>query len=195
MPRSEGAGFGGAGSGTMRARIDTAQALTRLHYLARAVALACGGWIAGTPRLEDKALLARIAWEETLAADSFRERVFELRYPARVLEEWADPSFDSLIDSPDFLADLPLALAELGRRYSDFLAETDHLNDGPTERIVVQAVRDLEAHVFVKGTTPFTKTWPDGRVPFRLAEHPARDERYASHTFYWPDTIVPGYPY
>src|SRR3954447_2805745 len=113
MPRSEGAGFAGAGSGTMRARVDTAQALTRFHFLARAVALACGGWIAGTPRLEDKGLLAGIAGEQTLAADAFRERVFELRYPERVLEEWSDASFDTLIDSPDFLPDLALALAEL----------------------------------------------------------------------------------
>jgi hypothetical protein len=179
----------------VRARVDTAQTLTRFHYLARAVALACGGWIAGTPRLEDKALLAEIAWQQTLAADSCRERVFELRYPVRVLEEWADPSFDSLIDSPDFLPDLQLALAELGRRYRDFLSATDHLNDGPTERIIGQAIHDLEGQVFVKGTTPFTKAWPERRVPFRLAEFPPKDDRYAHHSFYWPDTIVPGYPY
>jgi hypothetical protein len=37
--------------------------------------------------------------------------------------------------------------------------------------------------------------WPQGRVPFRLPDFPARDPRYAHHTFYWPDTIVPGYPY
>ena len=80
MHRSGGAGFAGTGSWLLRPRVDTAQALTRFHYLARAVALACGGWIAGTPRLEDKALLARVAWEHSLAADSFRERVFELRY-------------------------------------------------------------------------------------------------------------------
>jgi hypothetical protein len=28
-------------------------------------------------------------------------------------------------------------------------------------------------------------------TPFRLAERPARDDRYAEHSFYWPDTIVP----
>ena len=31
---------------SLRERVDTAQVLTRFHYLARAVALACGGWIA-----------------------------------------------------------------------------------------------------------------------------------------------------
>jgi hypothetical protein len=175
----------------MRARVDTAQTLTRFHYLARAVALACGGWIAGTPRLEDKALLAEVAWQQTLAADAFRERVFELRYPVRVLEEWADPSFDSLIDSPDFLPDLRLALDELERGYREFLAATDHLNDGPTGRILRQAIGDVESH----GPQSACGTWPEGRVPFRLAERPPKDERYALHTFYWPDTIVAGYPY
>jgi uncharacterized ferritin-like protein (DUF455 family) len=112
----------------------------------------------------------------------------------RVLEEWADPSFDSLIDSPDFLPDLALALAELRRRYGDFLAATDHLNDGPTERILRQAIHDLERPL---GVTPrgLSATWPEGRVPFRLEEHPQKDGRYAHHTYYWPDTIVQGYPY
>jgi len=69
----------------VRARFDTAQELTRFHYLARAVALAAASQIPHTPALEEKAELARITWEQTLAADAFRERVFELRYPVRVL--------------------------------------------------------------------------------------------------------------
>jgi hypothetical protein len=32
-------------------------------------------------------------------------------------------------------------------------------------------------------------------TPFRLAEQPARDGRYLASSFYWPDAIVPGYPY
>jgi hypothetical protein len=117
--------------------------------------------------------------------------VFELRYPVRALEEWADPSFDSLIDSSDFLADLPLALDELRRRYGAVLETIDTLDDGPTERIVGHSLADLSGHGRVSGTG----TWPKSRVPFRLAERPARDERYAPHSFYWPDTIVEGYPY
>ena len=34
-----------------------------------------------------------------------------------------------------------------------------------------------------------------GRIPFRLAEQPARDDAYFPSSFYWPDAIVPGYPY
>ena len=158
----------------MRARIDTAQELTRFHYLARAVALGSGVQIAHTPALETKAALAQVAWEQALAADAFRERVFELRYPVRVLEEWKDPAAES-----------PVAAGELERRYLDFLAATDGLNDGPTERIVRQAVADVRDR----------PAWPDPRGPFAVPDHPAKDARYAHHPYYWPDTIVPGYPY
>ena len=157
----------------MRARIDTAQELTRFHYLARAVALAAASQIPHTPRLEEKAELARVLWEQTLAADAFRERVFELRYPVRVLEEWAgaDP-------------DTPPNAGDLVRQYRDFLAATDELDDGPTERIVRLAIGDTE-RIRVKGIVPFTLV-PDV-APL--------DDRYAHHRFYWPDTIVPGFPY
>jgi hypothetical protein len=157
----------------MRQRIDTAQALTRFHYQARAVALAAASQIATTPMLEEKAGLARVAWEQTLAADAFRERVFELRYPVRVLEEWAGADTDT-----------PPAQGELASAYRAFLAATDDLDDGPTERVVGQALADLETE----------RTWPSRREDAGPAVAPV-DPRYAHHTFYWPDTIVPGYPY
>ena len=102
---------------TLRERVDTAQVLTRFHFLSRALALACGGWIAATPRLETKAALARAAWQQTLAGDAFRERVFELRYPNRFLEEGADAPLirvvEAAIDAPGadaFLAGLAEAI-------------------------------------------------------------------------------------
>jgi hypothetical protein len=158
---------------SIRARVDTAQELTRFHYLARAVALAAASQIPHTPALEEKAALARTAWEQTLAADAFRERVFELRYPVRVLEEWAGPPIET-----------PPTGEELAGQYRDFLAATDDLDDGPTERIVRLAINDA-VQIFVKGIVPFTL------VPDVAAD----DSRYAHHTYYWPDTIVDGYPY
>jgi hypothetical protein len=160
----------------MRARVDTAQELTRFHYLTRAVALAAGVQIAHTPTLEEKAELARVAWEQALAADAFRERVFELRYPVRVLEDWRDPGAETT----------PIAAGELEHRYRGFLAATDTLDDGPTERIVRQAIADLHEG---------SGAWPDPRGPFAVPDFPPKDERYAHHAFYWPDTIVAGYPY
>lgn len=203
----------------LRERIDSAQVLTRFHYLSRAIALACGGWIAATPRLDTKAALARAAWQQTLAGDAFRERVFELRYPSRFLEEGSDAPLirvvDTGIDAPDsdaFLAGLSEALLpDLGRRLRTFLAETDELDDGPTVRIVRQALQDTEeqAASLHPGARPGPSTgaWleqlhaaletlePPAGTPFRLAEQPARDGAYLASSFYWPDTIVPGYPY
>jgi hypothetical protein len=157
----------------VRARVDTARELTRFHYLARAVALAAASQIPHTPRLEEKAELARVAWEQTLAADAFRERVFELRYPVRVLEEWAGADTET-----------PPGGDELAALYRDFLAATDDLDDGPTERIVRQALADVEERLVT--------ALRQSRV---VPDTPPLDDRYAHHRFYWPDTIVPGYPY
>jgi Protein of unknown function (DUF455) len=199
----------------LRERVDTAQVLTRFHYLARALALACGGWIAGVPRLESKAALARAAWQHSLAGDSFRERVFELRYPNRFLDEGADAPlirvYESVIDAPgadDFVAGLTEAvLPDLAERYAGFLADTDELDDGPTVRIVDAALRDVREMVeaLKTGGSHVSRVSqlrdgihnlapPDG-TPFRLQEQPARDDRYAHHSFYWPDVIVPDFPY
>jgi uncharacterized ferritin-like protein (DUF455 family) len=157
----------------VRARVDTAQELTRFHYLARAVALAAASQIPHTPTLEDKAELARTAWEQSVAADAFRERVFELRYPVRQLEEWAGPDLD-----------VARSGEELAERYREFLAATDALDDGPSERIVRQALADLDRRLL-----------PALKQAEVVPDFPAKDPRYAHHTFYWPDTIVAGYPY
>jgi hypothetical protein len=203
----------------LRERIDSAQVLTRFHYLSRAIALACGGWIAGTPKLETKAALARVAWQQTLAGDAFRERVFELRYPNRFLEEGGDAPlirvYEAAIDAPDagrFVTALTGALLpDYAERLSAFLAQTDELDDGPTIRIVEQASRDAaeQSAALDLGAGPGSDsdTWaaqlrhgfhtleaPAG-TPFRLAEDPARDDAYFSSSFYWPDAIVPGYAY
>jgi hypothetical protein len=203
----------------LRERVDTAQVLTRFHYLARAIALACGGWIAATPKLEIKAALARAAWQHVLAGDALRERVFELRYPNRFLEEGSDAPligvYEAGIDAPDaasFLDGLTGALLpDFAVRLQGFLAATDELDDGPTARILEQALGDVQEQLAAlhpgETSAPDTVTWvlrlrdgletleaPAG-TPFRLADVPARDEAYLASSFYWPDAIVPGYPY
>jgi hypothetical protein len=203
----------------LRERVDSAQVLTRFHYLSRAIALACGGWIAGTPKLETKAALARVAWQQTLAGDAFRERVFELRYPNRFLEEGSDAPlirvYEAAIDAPgadQFLGALTDALLpDYAERLAAFLQQTDELDDGPTIRIVEQAARDVadQAAALTPGARPgsdpvswaarlrdgFQTLEPPAGTPFRLAEDPARDDAYFPSSFYWPDAIVPGYPY
>jgi Protein of unknown function (DUF455) len=201
----------------LRERVDTAQVLTRFHYLERALTLACGGWIPAVPRLEEKATLARTAWQCALAADALRERVFELRYPSRLLESGSDEPlirvYEAAIDAPgpsDFLRGLTdVLLPALLPEYRDFLEATDELDDGPTARILDTAARDMEEQIASLGQGPGSDpgTWPEELrhaleslepprgTPFRLAENPARDDRYFVSSVYWPDVVDPDYPY
>ena len=183
-------------------RVDTAQVLTRFHYCERALTLACGAWIPAVPRLETKALLARTAWQNSLAGDALRERVFELRYPSRLLEAaGGDASvtaeYEAVVDLEDassFLAAVANALSRLLGEYTEFLVRADALADGPTIRIVEAAIRDKEEQVDRLGAPEEPSTLPQRR-PYRIPDTPARDERYFRSSFYWPDVVDPAYPY
>jgi len=59
----------------IRERLDTAQLLSRFHHGERALALACGRFIPFVRRLEEKAELARTAWEAVLAVARMSEPV------------------------------------------------------------------------------------------------------------------------
>jgi hypothetical protein len=161
----------------LRVRLDTAQALTRLFYREQAVVLACGRWIVRTAPLALKAELGRTAWESALAADALRERVFELRYPTRFLDEQAE---ELPLESAD---DLRALLAELRDDYADYLDHVDELADGPSRRLVEAALRDKERQ-------------REALAGLDLSEDdPARDPRYFASPIYWPDVLDPGYPY
>ncbi len=161
----------------LRVRLDTAQALTRLFYREQAVVLACGRWIVRTAPLELKAELGRTAWESALAADALRERVFELRYPTRFLDEQAERL---PLESAD---DLRSLLAELRDDYADYLDHVDELADGPSRRLVEAALRDKERQ-------------REALAGLDLSEDdPARDPRYFASAIYWPDVLDPSYPY
>jgi uncharacterized protein DUF455 len=161
----------------LRVRFDTAQALTRLFYREQAAVLACGRWIPRVATIEHKAELARTAWESALAADALRERVFELRFPVRFLEEQAE---DLSVETAGELRALVRAIAD---EYGAYLAATDELADGPSIRIVESALRDKERQV-------------DALAGIELEDaDPARDERYFASSFYWPDVLDPSYPY
>jgi hypothetical protein len=197
-----------------RERLDTAQVLSRFHSCERALTLACAAWIPNVARLEQKAALARAAWQCALAADAVRERVFELRYPSRLLEAGADAPlvevYERGIDAPDatsFLRGISEVLAPaLLADERAFLERTDELDDGPTIRILRAAIADKEEQVFAlsaRGDSPWptalrraleTLEPPQG-TPFAYLEQPARDERYFPCSFYWPDALDPSYPY
>jgi uncharacterized ferritin-like protein (DUF455 family) len=163
---------------SLRVRLDTAQALTRLFYGEQAVVLACGGWIPFVPRLETKAELARTAWESALGADALRERVFELRYPSRFLDEQGE---ERTVTGPGELRQLA---AELREAYRAYLEAADELADGPSIRIAEAALRDKDRQATsLAGVEELSR------------QDPARDQRYFLSSFYWPDVLDPSYPY
>ncbi len=161
----------------LRERLDTAQALSRLFYREEAVVLACGDFIPRVGRLERKAELGRTAWECALAADALRERVFELRYPSRFLDEQAE---EIRVATAEDLVGLLRSQRDEYRRYLD---AADELADGPSIRITEGALRDKERQA-------------GALVALELSQgDPARDDRYFLSSFYWPDVLDPGYPY
>jgi Protein of unknown function (DUF455) len=150
----------------LRERLDTAQTLSRLFYAEQALVLDCGASIPRAPRLEAKAELAQAAWESALAADALRERVFELRYPSRFLDEQAEP-----VESD---------AERIRDEYRAYLDVSDPLADGPSIRIVAAALRDKERQVGALAAVELTG---------------GRDDRYLDSSFYWPDVLDPDYPY
>ncbi len=161
----------------LRVRRDAAQTLTRLFYRERAVALACGRWVPRVAGLDHKAELARTAWAAALAAEGLRERVFELRYPERFLDDQAE---ELVLETPDTLRALA---SDLREGYGAYMTAADELADGPSRRIVSAALRDAEGRIAALG-------------PIELDEgDPARDPRYLACSFYWPDVLDASYPY
>ena len=197
----------------LRERIDTAEILSRFHYQERAVVVGCAGWVPAVAKLETKAALARAAWEGALAGEALRERVFELRYPSRLLEAGSGTPiirvYEGAADAPDataFLDGLGVLLRALSGDYREFLAAADSLDDGPTIRILEAAARDHERQLGELAGDP-SSAWveevrralealdPPRGQPFELAEQPARDARYFNSSVYWPDIVDPEYPY
>jgi hypothetical protein len=161
----------------LRVRFDTARELTHLFYREQAVVLACGGFTPHAALLEHKAELARTAWESALTADALRERVFELRYPVRFLDEQAE---ELTIVDPD---DLRRVVARLRDDYGAYLDVADELADGPSIRLVEAALRDKQRQQDALGPIELT------------GDDPARDPRYFASSFYWPDVLDSTYPY
>src|SRR3977135_2706440 len=93
-------------------RFDTAQLLKRFFFCERSLLVSEAAWIPVIAPLEIKIGLARFVWQSAETAHALRERVFELRFPSRLLEEeGADHAlidlFSAVKDSPSVPAFLP----------------------------------------------------------------------------------------
>src|ERR1700686_3297628 len=130
-------------------RLDTAQLLKRFYFCERMVLVNCAAWIPIIAPLEIKTSLARFVWQGAETAYALRNRVFELRFPSRLLEEeGADQAlielFTAVKDSPS----VPSFLLSVGRvllpalhdSYQSYLTASDSIADGPTHRFLSLAL-------------------------------------------------------
>ena len=132
-------------------RFDTAQLLKRFFFCERSLLVSEASWIPAIAPLEIKTSLARFIWQSAETADSLRERVFELRFPSRLLEEEGTDRalielFDAVKDSPS----VPAFLMSVGRvllptlrdAYQAYLEASDLIADGPTHRFLALALAE-----------------------------------------------------
>jgi len=126
-------------------RLDTAQLLKRFFFCERSLLLSYASWIPRIGSLEIKTGLAQFLWQDAETAHALRNRVFELRFPNRLLEEeGADRAlielFSAVKDSPSPAAFLLSAgrvlLPALQESYAAYLKGSDAIADGPTHRFL-----------------------------------------------------------
>src|SRR5438445_9995294 len=68
-------------------RFDTAQLLKRFFFCERSLLVSMAAWIPAIAPLEIKTGLARFIWQSAENAHALRNRVFEVRFPSRLVEE------------------------------------------------------------------------------------------------------------
>ena len=225
-------------------RFDTAQILKRYFFCERALLVAEAAWLPLIASIEIKTELPRFIWQSAQTAQALRERVFELRFPSRMLdEEGPDRDLVSLVNqiknSPSVAAFL-LSLAGvlmlfLRDCYCEYLKVSDPIADGPTHRFLKLALEEKEEQVrtvsvwaeealatnsqerdvavrwaraigdrltimdnegVVSSTMRPEEAAPlTGSGSYVVPDRPARDQRFWSCRFYWPDIVDPSFPY
>src|SRR5215475_11840751 len=97
-------------------RFDTAQLLKRFFFCERALLVSEAAWIPDVAPLEIKTGLARFIWQSAETANALRERVFELRFPSRLLEEeGSDRALTELFNGAKDSPSVPAFLVCVGK--------------------------------------------------------------------------------
>ena len=137
-------------------RFDTAQLLKRFFFCERSLLVSQAAWIPAIAPLEIKTSLARYIWQSAETANALRQRVFELRFPSRLLEEEGNDRalielFDALKDSPSVSAFLfsagTILLPALRDAYQAYLEASDSIADGPTHRFLRLALAEKSEQI------------------------------------------------
>ena len=137
-------------------RFDTAQLLKRFFFCERALLISQAAWIPLLASLNAKIGMARSIWQSAEVAHALRERVFELRFPSRLLEEEGnDHALVEVIRAVQDSPSAPAFLSALGEvflpalrdAYRDYLQASDSIADGPTHRFLSLALAEKEEQI------------------------------------------------
>jgi hypothetical protein len=132
-------------------RLDTARLLKRFFFCERALLISQAAWIPAIAPLEVKTGFARFVWQNAETTNSLRNRVFELRFPSRLLEQQgADRSLIELFSVVRNSPSVPAFLLSIGKvllpalrdSYRAYLEESDSIADGPTHRFLSLALSE-----------------------------------------------------
>jgi uncharacterized ferritin-like protein (DUF455 family) len=139
-------------------RLDTAQLLKRFFFCERSLLISEAAWIPAIAPLAIKAGLAKFVWQGAETANSLRDRIFELRFPSRIVEEeGADHAlvelFGAVKNSPSVAAFLlgvgRVLLPALRDSYREYLETSDTIADGPTHRFLSLALEEKNKQIKV----------------------------------------------
>jgi uncharacterized ferritin-like protein (DUF455 family) len=137
-------------------RLDIAQLLKRFFFCERSLLVSQAAWIPSVAPLEIKTGLARFIWQSAETTHALRERVFELRFPSRLLEEeGADSALIELFGSVKNSPSVPAFLLSVGKvllpalrdSYRAYLEGSDAIADGPTHRFLSMALSEKAEQV------------------------------------------------
>jgi uncharacterized ferritin-like protein (DUF455 family) len=137
-------------------RVDTAHILKRFFFCERSLLISQAAWIPLIATLDIKIDSARCVWQSAETAHALRDRVFELRFPSRLMEEeGTDHALIELVDSVKDSPSVPAFLSAVGEvflpalrdAYRDYLESSDSIADGPTHRFLSVALSEKEEQV------------------------------------------------
>jgi uncharacterized protein DUF455 len=141
--------------GAVRARLmrlDSGAILKRFFFCEQALIRGQAGWLAAIEPLATKLTIPRFIWEDAQVAEALRQRVFELRYPSRLMEIGDDAPlmgiFEAARHAPGagsyLLAVARVLVPALAGAYRSYLEVADGLGDAPTRRFLELALREKE---------------------------------------------------
>jgi uncharacterized ferritin-like protein (DUF455 family) len=137
-------------------RFDTAQILKRFFFCERSLLISQAAWIPALAPLDVKAGLARFIWQSAETAEALRNRVFELRFPSRLLEEeGTDHALIELFGAVKNSPSVPAYLLSVGKvllpalrdAFQEYLQASDSIADGPTHRFLSLAVTEKSEQI------------------------------------------------